>query len=340
MLNHLSPFANPRIRDLIAERVSQEAQSGWLFDHKLAPEDRTATLRAVFLNSQPQWRSAFAVMLLLATGVASFGLSENSAATIIGAMIIAPLGQPIVALGAAASMAWVGQAGRMLGIIIIGAAAVVACGYVIGILMPDAPPNEQILARTSPDFRDLGVALLAGGAGAYAYTRDELSGVLPGVAIAVALVPPLAVVGMMLEEGHQPLAMGAFTLFVANLLGIALAAGFVMLVTGFAPRPRLKRTPQALLMFGALLITLGLVMVPLGRAYMGQIEAANSATAAHQIAQRQASASGTVVQSMTISGAKVTLDVEDASTIDKERLQRDLRKVLGPNTAIILEERP
>jgi len=146
----------------------------------------------------------------LSVGLASLGLSEDSSATIIGAMIIAPLGQPIVALGGAIALGWKIQSFRMLGIIIVGTVSSILMAYLIGFTLPDITPNQQILIRTSPDLRDLGIALLAGAAGASGYYRSEYSSILVGVAIAVALVPPLCTCGIMLEQVHYILANGSF----------------------------------------------------------------------------------------------------------------------------------
>ncbi|OWY08876.1 hypothetical protein B6V73_20040 [Thioclava sp. JM3] len=169
-------------------------------------------------------------MLMMASGIASMGLSEDSAATVTGAMIVAPLGQPIVALGAAIALRMPGESVKLLGIVLLGAASVVAFGYLANMLLPTENPNGQILARTSPDFRDLAIAIFSGVAGAYGYRYRDFSGVLAGVAIAVALVPPLCVVGMMLEEGRTILAWNALVLFVTNFAGITLTAVLVFAV--------------------------------------------------------------------------------------------------------------
>jgi uncharacterized membrane protein len=138
-------------------------------------------------------------MLFLSVGIASLGLSHNSTATIIGAMII-PLGQPIVALGGAIALGWTLQSFRMIGIIILGTIFSLGIAYLIGLTLPNLTPNEQMI-RTAPDLRDLGIAILAGAAGSYGYYRSEYSTVLAG-AIAEALVPPICACGLMLEQGH------------------------------------------------------------------------------------------------------------------------------------------
>lgn len=194
------------------------------FSQEIPKESREAAMSDLFFNYKEHWKLSFWLMLILASGIGTLGLSENSAATVIGAMIVAPLGQPIVAFGGAVALGWKNETLKMVVIILLGTITVTFVGYIFGLILIDANPNDQILSRTAPDLRDLGIALFAGAAGAYGYFRSEYSSVLAGVAIAVALVPPLCACGMMLEAHHFILAKGALLLFFTNLIGIALAA--------------------------------------------------------------------------------------------------------------------
>ncbi|MEE8600274.1 DUF389 domain-containing protein [Euzebya tangerina] len=330
--------SNPSLRDEINERVEDEARDGWLLRRRLSPDARRASLQAVFFNGQPGWRSAFGGMLALAAGVAALGLSQDSAATVIGSMIIAPLGQPIVALGAALALTWPRQIGNLSGIILAGATGVIAIAYSLGVLLPDATPNAQMLARTAPDLRDLGVALFAGAAGAFAYTRDELSGVLPGVAIAVALVPPLAVVGLMLEQGHTLLAQGALTLFLTNLVGIALAAAVVMLVTRWAPLPSLRsRAPGVLAGLAGMVLAAGLLCVPLGRSYAAAVSQAQTATTVTAAVADSVGSTGPTLGPIQIDGNSVTVPTSSPGDLDEEAVQSVVGTVLGPDASVTVE---
>lgn len=161
-----------------------EADDSGIFSESVPIDARAATFDLLFFNLKQQWELPFWLMLLLSAAIATLGLSENSAAVVIGAMIIAPLGQPIIALGASLTLGWGLQTVRMLGLITVGALSVIAVGYVFGTILPIATPNDQMLARTAPDLRDLGIAIFAGAAGAYGYYRSEYSTVLAGVAIA------------------------------------------------------------------------------------------------------------------------------------------------------------
>ena len=147
-------------------------------------------------------------------------------------MVIAPLGQPIIAFGGAVALGWGKEAMRMALIMFLGILTSIVVSYLFGMILKDASLTDQMLARTSPDLRDLGIALFAGAAGAYGYYRSEYSGVLAGVAIAVSLVPPHCICGLMLEQGHNILAKGGLLLFFSNLIGIAFSAILVFFLLG------------------------------------------------------------------------------------------------------------
>ncbi len=220
----------------------------------------------LFFGWTASWLSAFWLMLVMATAIAALGLSENSAATVIGAMVVAPLGQPIIALGASIAIGLLQQTMRLLLLISIGAATVIVFAYVIGLVLPQATPDEQVLARTTPDLRDFGIALFAGIAGAYGYYRKEFSSVLAGVAIVVALVPPLCVTGLMMEEGRLLLARGAFLLFITNFVGIFFAAILVSFALGALKFGSLRNRRIELSLVISLVACVS-VLVPLGLNY-------------------------------------------------------------------------
>jgi uncharacterized hydrophobic protein (TIGR00271 family) len=184
-----------------------------------------------------KWLGRFLVMLTLSVIVAVMGLSLNSAAVVIGAMLLAPLMQPVLGCAACLSLALFAKS-LVSAIRVVGATAwCIAVAYGISMILPDAPLTSEVLSRTRPDIKDLVVALAAGAAGAYATVRSDVSSSLPGVAVAVALVPPLGAVGMTLEAGQTELARGAMLLYVTNLAAIVFAGVLVFVATGFvAPR--------------------------------------------------------------------------------------------------------
>lgn len=179
----------------------------------------------------------FSALMTMAVLIAVMGLLADSTAVVIGAMLVAPLMTPILGVAAAVVSGWPWRVLRSIAISAVGAAGAVALAAGTSFVFPGEldPLPSEIVARTSPNLLDLGIALAAGAAGAYAQIRRTASDALTGVAVAVALVPPLAVVGVCLQLQQFPLALGAFLLFLANVTGIVLAAAVTFLVCGLVP---------------------------------------------------------------------------------------------------------
>ncbi len=199
------------------------------------------------------WR--FAVLMFLSSLVAAIGLLQNSAAVVIGAMMIAPLMAPIMGIAACLTMGWGRRLVGGLVLVLMSAVGAIAVGWFFSTILAAAGTElpSQVVERSSPDIRDLLVALGAGAAGAYATVHKKISGALPGVAVAVALVPPLAAVGVLLGYGQPQLARGAVLLFLTNLVGIVMVATVVFLVTGLVPRHRFRTHGRWIV--GAVMIT-------------------------------------------------------------------------------------
>jgi uncharacterized hydrophobic protein (TIGR00271 family) len=184
----------------------------------------------------------FVVLLALASFIAAFGLYQDSVASIIGAMVVAPLGGAIMAFGGALVTARTRWMAITFVQVLLGALMVVVIGYLVSLVMPDIIALTPALeARTSPGLLDLGVAITAGAAGAYVAVRRTGVDALPGVAIAVSLVPPLATVGICLELGRVDDAMGALLLFATNFAAITVAACVVFSLSGAAPSREMIR---------------------------------------------------------------------------------------------------
>jgi uncharacterized hydrophobic protein (TIGR00271 family) len=177
----------------------------------------------------------FVVLLFLSTVIASYGVLADSTATVIGAMIIAPLMTPIMATAAGLVMGNMKRAGRSSLLVISGTVGVICVAWISGIIHPGVisfTNNTQITARVSPSLIDLVVALASGVAGAFAMSRDDVADSLPGVAISIALVPPLAVAGISLSQGQWGDASGALLLFLTNFFSILLAGGGTLVLLG------------------------------------------------------------------------------------------------------------
>jgi uncharacterized hydrophobic protein (TIGR00271 family) len=193
-------------------------------------KDLFTTLRE---NSKPS--SSYLVLMFLSTFIATLGLFSNSSPVIIGAMILAPLMAPIISL----SMGVLRQDQQLVRYSLKSIGLGLLLGYLCAVLITLVTPlhilNVEIMARTRPNLLDLGVAVGSGMAGAYAHSKKEVTQTLAGVAIAVALVPPLAVSGIGLGWLNWSVFSGALLLLTTNLSGMVLAAAITFLFLGFSP---------------------------------------------------------------------------------------------------------
>jgi uncharacterized hydrophobic protein (TIGR00271 family) len=205
--------------------------------NQFQPQDVPRFEAKLFFEGDRQRRQfeQFTVLLTLATIIATAGIIANSTATVIGAMIVAPLMTPIMATTAALTMGQVNRAARALALVGFGVAFVIGLSALLGWLYTgvlDFRTNPQITGRVSPTVVDLIAALASGAAGAFCMSREDISDSLAGVAIAISLVPPLCVVGLSLQAGYSEEALGALLLFATNFLSILLAGGAVLAILG------------------------------------------------------------------------------------------------------------
>jgi uncharacterized hydrophobic protein (TIGR00271 family) len=247
----------------------------WWHRH-LESEERQRILAELGIKRQDHWAFRFYTMLSLSVIVAAMGLSADSAAVVIGAMLLAPLMQPVLASAACISMALFKKSLRSIGVVLIASVGAIWISYVLSAMFVTGELPNEVTSRTQPDMRDLIVALGAGTAGAYATVRKDVSSSLPGVAVAVALVPPLGAVGITLEAGFSTLARGALLLYVTNLAAIILAASVVFVVTGFVPPRRLATTFRHTAVVAAIVAAVVVaIAIPLVQASRSVIEETN-----------------------------------------------------------------
>lgn len=225
---------------------------------------RTKVLDELFFEG-PEWRpfvARFATLLVLSTMIAGFGLIADSAAVVIGAMLVAPLMTPILSVAGATVFGQVQRLATSAAVLVAGTAGAVATGWFVGFIAPGAITvdelTRELLARTAPSLLDLAVAVAAGLAGGYVLTHPRAGSSLPGVAIAVALVPPLATVGITWQLGAPAQARGALLLYVTNMVAIILSAMLVMLASGFVP-PEIREVTRGRARLG--LVVSGLAVV-------------------------------------------------------------------------------
>ncbi len=186
----------------------------------------------------------FFVMMGLATLIATFGLLLNSGAVIIGAMLVAPLFTPLLALSLSIAQGNVRLLRLAVEAMAKGIALSIGLAALISLFSASNSVTPEITSRIHPGFLDLFVALASGAAGAYAVARKDVATALPGVAIAAALVPPLGVVGVGLSKGDLNIIGGASLLFATNLIAISLAGAITFLLLGFRPDLRGSREAQ------------------------------------------------------------------------------------------------
>ncbi|NJM70004.1 MAG: TIGR00341 family protein [Scytonema sp. RU_4_4] len=195
----------------------------------------------------------YTVLILGSCIIATLGLLSNSAAVIIGAMIIAPLMLPIRGLAFGALEGNVVLFRKGLTAIIFGTLLSIVLAWVIGYLVALPEFGSEIISRSRPTLLDLGIAVAAGGISGFAKVEQKISESLAGTAIAVALMPPVCVIGLGLSQVNWSLSTGATLLYLTNLLGITLSCMLTFLLTGCTSFKRARKALVWTLAFTAIL---------------------------------------------------------------------------------------
>lgn len=202
--------------------------------------------------------SSFVVLTLGSCIIASLGLLSNSTAVIIGAMLIAPLMLPIRGLSFGILEADETLIRTSVKAIVIGTGGAIAVSMLLGLTVNLSDYGSEVWSRTHPTLLDLGIAITAGALAGFAKIEAKISSSLAGTAIAVALMPPLCVVGLWLAQFELRWALGALVLYLTNLLGITLASMLVFLWAGYSPLIQARRP------LGLTLALTSILLVPLG----------------------------------------------------------------------------
>lgn len=212
------------------------------------------TMKPVFLSNFFQQNRALDLLLEESTSNSSFylflgtsaflttlGLMLNSAVMIIGGMLVAPLLFPILLLGmgvTTSSRTVIKKAFNVIGKSIL---AVVSVAFITSFILNASEVTEQMIISSNPDLLFFLAAFASGIIAAYAWAKEDIASRLPGIAVAVSLVPPLASVGVAISVGSRDIFTGALTLFIINLLGISVASMLVFSLFGYA---RLQRVAE------------------------------------------------------------------------------------------------
>jgi uncharacterized hydrophobic protein (TIGR00271 family) len=317
----------------------------WIGDRDLGPGAREAVADTLYFEEPDRTHkiTSYAVMLLLSVTIATLAILQDSTAVVIGAMLIAPLMTPIMGTGAAIVNGW---RGRMIGsLIVVGISVIAAIGVAavvaqwIPALVP-AAQNSQIISRTSPTLLDMAIALAAGAAGAYATVDDRVSASLPGVAIAVALVPPLGVVGVSLQGHMSDDALGAFLLFSTNFVSIILSSTVVFVLTGFSPiRQFIEQRAGVINVFSTVVLGALLIMIPLGLTGASIINTATDQQTAQRLADEWIAPYDKLdLQSVTVDKTTVDLNVTGNGDLPSvQELEQDLSEELGKPITVTVD---
>lgn len=231
-VNAASPVVST-FRKFVEEQIKR-------FIPQVEREDRIALMDR--LQSSSTLNFDFMALMVLSTIMAAIGLIQNSGAVVIGAMLVAPLMTPLLGLGLALVQGNPVLTRESLRSILLGLSVSLLGGFLVGLCHVNFhEPTREMLARDWPSLLDLFVASAAGLAAAYAYSRPSLIAALPGVAIAAALVPPIATSGLALSQANIPLASGALLLFGINMVTIVLASMTSLWLVGIRKIKRASR---------------------------------------------------------------------------------------------------
>lgn len=307
-------------------------------------EERRRIVAALFpeKSESAHWWFRFSVMLALSVVIAVMGLSMNSGAVVIGAMLIAPMMAPVLGISASLTMGWFRRLRTSMLAVALGLIGSVAISWLLTSLMPtsDRTLTPEVLSRTSPDVRDLIVALAAGAAGAYATSRDDVSSSLPGVAVAVALIPPLSVVGFSASIGRFDLARGALLLFAVNLVAIVLVGAIVFVASGFVPAVLMRRgTVRMRVSLSLVALSLVALMVPLTLTSIRHADQAHLTQAVNQTVTNWLMVSPTLtIVGVSVYGADVKVQLSGpVKPPPTGQLVTLLRAVVGPKVGVSVQ---
>lgn len=202
----------------------------------------TAAREALYegVEKNAQLNLSFLLLVLLSTVVAAIGLLEDNVAVVIGAMVIAPLLGPNLALSLGTALGDAHLVRKSIQTLTAGIGLAIVLSAGLGLLWRSELSSQELLSRTEAGLESVALALASGAAAALSLTTG-LSSVLVGVMVAVALLPPAATVGLMLGHGHGTLALGAGLLLAVNIVCVNLASKIVFFVKGIRPRTWLEQ---------------------------------------------------------------------------------------------------
>ncbi|MCP9815869.1 DUF389 domain-containing protein [Synechococcus sp. GreenBA-s] len=244
----------------------------------MTASDHLTALRADF-EQDARLNEVFLVLSVGASLIAILGLLANSTAVVIGAMVVAPWISPLRSMAFGILEGRFALVGQALGTLTTGVVSTTAIAALLGSFSGFPSFGSEVLSRTAPNLLDLGIALVAGGIATYARVRSDAVSSIAGTAIAVALVPPMCVVGLLLSAGLFEPALGAALLFATNLLGILSGGLVVLAILEPSLRFRFWRSRVGLV---SLLLT-ALLLIPLSSSFLRLLDQARRDAAAQLV---------------------------------------------------------
>jgi uncharacterized hydrophobic protein (TIGR00271 family) len=320
----------------------------WIDQRDLGEEQRDELVENLYFEQPDSGgkQRGFWTLLVLSVVIATLGVLADSTAVVIGAMLVAPLMTPIMGFSAAIVNGWMRRVATSFATVAGGVTVAIGVAWIVAVWTPQLVPiatNSQILSRTSPNVIDLMIAVAAGAAGAYATVDNRVSSSITGVAIAVALVPPLAVVGVMLQASEFADAWGAFLLFLTNFVLIVLVACFVFLVTGLVPMRDLRVNREKT---KTVFVTVGLaalvIFVPLAFTSQGILASATRQSAGQRVTESWLSDQpGLEVLRFAIEGEDVAVRISGEGSLPSvEDLEVQLEEELESSVTVLVEYFP
>jgi uncharacterized hydrophobic protein (TIGR00271 family) len=312
---------------------------------QLSAEARNELYDSVLRQSHPDLE--YWAMTGLAGLIALFGLLQNSTAVIIGAMLISPLMNPVLSAALALILGDGKLGSRSAAVVGISVAAVILSTWVVTTLSPLKELTPEIGARTNPNLLDLFVAFLSGLAGTLALRGGStMLTIIPGVAIAVAVIPPLAVVGYGLSLRSWGIAGGAFLLFMTNLVAIALSAALVFRLMGFRPHEETEKGHLKLkYRLGVSLLILALLSIPLIRTLYKAVSQIRLRRDIVRVLDPAFKTGHSSVTGMSVSrsgdGLRVHATIHTSQYFDTEQIaaaKASLRNALGSDAALDVDQ--
>ncbi|MFV1969517.1 MAG: DUF389 domain-containing protein [Acidimicrobiia bacterium] len=320
----------------------------WLKARDVGEEMRRDVIDNLYFEDpdSSQKQVGFWILLVLSTTIATLAILADSTAVVIGAMLVAPLMTPILGVSAGIVNGWMTRVSRSFMTVVGGVAVSILTAWIVAKWAPPIVPiatNSQVISRVSPTLIDMMIAVAAGAAGAYATVDKRVSSSITGVAIAVALVPPLGVVGVTLTVANYADAAGAFILFLTNLVMIILAASLVFVLTGFALITKLKENQEKMktvivtVILGALII-----MVPLAFTSEGILTSASRQSIAQSVTQEWLGSEENLrLNKVVVTGDEVNVTLTGEGDIPEvSELNSMLSESFGASTVAVIEYFP